>query len=610
MPNQVPTIQAKLNYLRVIQVAVGSSIVAIAASLLGIFQIPELLLWDRYVIWRPYEVPDPNIVVVTIDEDDAIAAGSWPISDLQLAQLLNKINAQDPSVIGMNLFRNLAIGTGAAELEVAFGTMPHLIGTAKLVGAKVAAPEILEAREQIGFSDIVVDPDGVVRRALVSIQREGESEAAPSFATAVALKYLEQQDILIEVNPPKTGWYWLERLTDKEYFRWGKVRFRQLSSSDGGYVRVDSGGFQLLFNYRGGGPQNFATISMQDLLADRIPPELVENVTQPPLKDRIVLIGTTNDSDATRLLTPYSSSADVRGKSIPGVFIQAHLVSQFVQGAMQGRPFLKVVPKQGEWVWVLIWAIAGAGGRWMMLNVRGFSQRRMTVQNALLLGYISLGVFATITLSYSAFLLGWWLPAVPALGGFVAAALVMGSYHNYDLQRLATLDGLTQVANRRYFEEYLYQAWWKCERDSKPLALIMCDIDHFKLYNDHYGHQVGDRCLKQVVESIQQSLRDSDLVARYGGEEFIVVLPNTNQTGAYHVAERICQTVVALGIEHQASLTADTVTVSCGVSSVKAHSQLSPVELIASADQALYLAKAEGRNQAHYQPYQNLPPLS
>ena len=234
----------------------------------------------------------------------------------------------------------------------------------------------------------------------------------------------------------------------------------------------------------------------------------------------------------------------------------------------------------------------------------------MTVQNALLLGYISFGVLMIITLSYSAFVLGWWLPAVPVMGGFVGAALVMGSYHNYDLQQLATLDGLTQVANRRYFEEYLYQTWWKCERDSKPLALIMCDIDHFKLYNDHYGHQVGDRCLKDVVVSIEQSLRDSDLVARYGGEEFIVVLPNTDQTGAYHVAERICQTVAALGIEHQESLTADVVTVSCGVSSVKAQSQLSPVDLITSADRALYLAKAEGRNQAHYQPYQNLPPLT
>ena len=115
---------------------------------------------------------------------------------------------------------------------------------------------------------------------------------------------------------------------------------------------------------------------MQDLLADRIPPELVENVAQPPLKERIVLIGTTNDSDATRLLTPYSSSADVRGKSMPGVFIQAHLVSQLVQGAIQGRPFVKVVPQQGEWLWILVWAIAGAGGRWMMLNVQVFPNAR------------------------------------------------------------------------------------------------------------------------------------------------------------------------------------------------------------------------------------------
>jgi adenylate cyclase len=251
----------------------------------------------------------------------------------------------------------------------------------------------------------------------------------------------------------------------------------------------------------------------------------------------------------------------------------------------------------------------GSGGRFLLLKINSFN-RRLLVQNLLLVGYLTSGAIAIVGFSYGAFLLGWWVPAVPVYLAFGLSVVAMGSYHGYELQKLATLDALTQVANRRYFEEYLYQIWWKCERDKKPVALIMCDIDHFKLYNDCYGHQLGDRCLQQVVRSIQQDLRTSDLIARYGGEEFIIVLPNTDKAGACHVAERICQKVAALQVEHQQSPTASHVTVSCGVSSVIAHPQLGPVELIASADKALYLAKEEGRNRVSFQDYQNLPSLN
>ncbi len=614
-PNQVHTFHSKLGILKIAKVAIGASIFTILAALTGVFQSTELSLWDRYFIWRSYEVKDPDIVVVTIDEAEATASGTWPLSDAALAQLLQTIKQQEPAVIGLNLFRNLPVGEGKAELDQIFENTPNLIGTSKTIGTKVAAPEILEEKGQVGFSDIIVDKDGVARRSLLSVRPSDDAEVEGSFPLQVALSYLEQENISIEIEQPQLFVPLLNYPLGKEYARLGEVEFRRLEKNDGGYARVDDGGYQVMLNYRGGGPQHFYTVSMRALLAGDIPADLVENVNKPPLQDRIVLIGITSDSNGAQLFTPYNrvqgdqpNVANKKTPSTPGVFIHAHIVSQLVQGATNGRALFRMMPQKGEWLLVFVWAIAGASGRWLMLNVRGLP-RRMAIQNSLLVGYLGVGIGIIVTCSYGAFLLGWWMPAIPAVCGFVTASLIMGSYHSHELQKMATLDALTQVANRRYFEEYLYQTWWKCERDGKQLSLIMCDIDHFKLYNDFYGHQVGDRCLQQVVVSIQQGLRDSDLVARYGGEEFIVVLPNTDEKGATHVAERICQKVVELKVEHEKSTTSSFVTVSCGVSSVQAHPQLSPVELIASADRALYLAKAKGRNQAKYQPYQNLPPL-
>src|SRR5882724_1966570 len=129
----------------------------------------------------------------------------------------------------------------------------------------------------------------------------------------------------------------------------------------------------------------------------------------------------------------------------------------------------------------------------------------------------------------------------------------------------ARVDGLTQIANRRRFDEYLLREWRRHFGTQQPLALLFCDIDHFKLYNDRYGHPAGDECLKLVAKAINQGFRNGDLVARYGGEEFAVVLTNTNIEGARQVAERVRSNVEAAALPHAASLVLTQVTVSIGV---------------------------------------------
>ncbi len=165
------------------------------------------------------------------------------------------------------------------------------------------------------------------------------------------------------------------------------------------------------------------------------------------------------------------------------------------------------------------------------------------------------------------------------------------------LQSLAFVDGLTGVANRRRFDETLEMEWRRCRRESLPLSLLMIDIDYFKAFNDSYGHQAGDVCLRAVATCLrEQPGRALDLVARYGGEEFVCLLPDTDGAGAQAKAAALCRAVAALGIPHGRSACGANVTVSIGVAALWPAPGCAAHELLASADAALYAAKSAGRN--------------
>ncbi len=167
---------------------------------------------------------------------------------------------------------------------------------------------------------------------------------------------------------------------------------------------------------------------------------------------------------------------------------------------------------------------------------------------------------------------------------------------NKELVRISSSDGLTGVANRRFFDETIALEWRRARRHSNSIAMLMCDVDFFKLFNDTYGHQAGDDCLRKVATAISLNTeRPSDLVARYGGEEFVVVLPETTIGGALMVAEKIRQAIRELNIAHESS-PGGRVTMSIGIASAAPGFDNPPDDLIHAADKALYRAKREGRD--------------
>jgi len=170
---------------------------------------------------------------------------------------------------------------------------------------------------------------------------------------------------------------------------------------------------------------------------------------------------------------------------------------------------------------------------------------------------------------------------------------------NIELERLAVVDGLTQLANRRKFDKHLKTEWRRMTREKMPLSIVLCDVDYFKQYNDYYGHLAGDDCLRKIGKVLANHIkRSGDLAARYGGEEFGIILANTPIEGAYQLTREICKAVQDLNIEHKKSTVSTFVTISAGISCMIPDNN-TPTELIVeNADKALYEAKSNGRNQA------------
>lgn len=385
------------------------SVTALAIALrgFGFFQLSELTALDRFFRWRPVEPIDPRIVIVQIDDSDIKKAGRWPISDGVLAELITKIKKQQPRAIGLDIYRDLTVEPGHQELVKVFESTSNLIGIEKVVGnaygGSVPSSPTLKKLGRVAAADLLLDEDGKVRRALLSV-KPNQGKTIYGLATRLALIYLESEGIQLQTINAKTG-----------NIRLGKAIFTPLRKNDGGYAGVDVGGYQILFNYRSYSCDRilkkcpiFQTVSMTDVLEDRIFSGLMQN--------KIILIGSTAESLKDRFFIPYSNSY----LTAPfGVEIHAHLISQILSAAIDGRPLIKVWDEPLEGMWIFLWSFVGGILGWNFLRIRS------KVVSIL----VTSGILTLVC--YLAFLAGWWIPIVPPLLTLVGSGFGIIAYIAY-----------------------------------------------------------------------------------------------------------------------------------------------------------------------------------
>jgi adenylate cyclase len=298
-------------------------------------------------------------------------------------------------------------------------------------------------------------------------------------------------------------------------------------------------------------------------------------------QQKIVLVGVTA-AGLNPLVTPFDASPPASG-----VHLQATLLNNLLQ-----QNLLKPVSGSGVWAGLLLSQVVWLGRlrRWPMGAQLGAT--------ALLIG--AWWIICGVALQRYAYLLPVVLPIalwlMTAVLHWIAVNIQLEA-KNRQLNYLANIDELTQIANRRAFEQYLQQEWQRSRREQQPISLILCDVDFFKQFNDCYGHLVGDRALHQVAQALVASTkRPTDLVARYGGEEFAVILPNTGATGAQQLTARILSQMRAQLIPHAASAVSHYLTVSLGSVTVVPEGSIDWHNLIDGADRGLYQAKSQGRD--------------
>ena len=569
-------IQQAKQFKGVVAIASGVAGLAIAGSFTGIYQTLEWSILDRWFQMRSVETKDARIVVVEITESDIGELGEWPVSDGVLARLLATIEAQKPKVIGLDIYRDIKQGdvSGQQKLTRFFQSTPNLIGVHKAIGETVKPPPILADKGQIGMADLVWDEDGKIRRALISAEFD-DGEVALGLGAITSLIFLEQDGILLEDSPHNS--------TDKVL---GKAEITAFESNTGAYVNADASGYQTLINYRGE-RESFLHTSLTDVLQGDIPRDL--------FSDRLVLIGTTAPSLNDFFYTPYSGNPG--SAQMPGVYVHANIASQIMAGALDGRTMLRGINETNEWLWILGWSFVGGSLSLVLFNADLLQNNPLNS-----IKFTVIGIFVPIGIlfgsSYMLFLFGWWLPTFAPLVAFIVANLGVTAYYYQNQKRVAFIDGLTKIANRRFFDRYIEQQWSKSQREKKDLAVILCDVDFFKVYNDTYGHQEGDVCLQKVALALNSSVRNVDLAARYGGEEFVVVLPDSNVKTAVLVANRIRSKLKAMQIPHEGSKASEYVSISMGIASLYNNEVISIEELLAAADKALYQAKERGRDRS------------
>jgi adenylate cyclase len=414
------------------------TILIITLRLLGLLQTFELASFDLYMRLNPIKDKDDRIVIVGINETDIRKQQSATFSDGVYAQLLTKLVAMKPRAIGLDIYRDIPIAPGSEELTKVFETYSRMDANPKIVGiTKVMGDldqDVIKPHPQAnlyGSNDLFLDPgDQRIRRTILNITRDQDQscesynlfnhhqscELYYSFGSLLALIYLDQEGISVKDLPEYGNWWQI-----------GETIFTRFFKYDGGYVNVDDGGYQILLNYRGSN-NNFARVSLSDVLEDKVPLEWG--------KDKIILIGHVGESSGDFFFTPYTINPSQR---MAGVEIHANIVSQILGVALDDRPLIKTSSdlifllfnsKKNIFLielldgsWIFLWALIGSVLTWRMRytnTTKSFSSLRLV--------FIFLMGILLVLITFVAYIYSWWIPVIPPLFALGGSAIIITAY--------------------------------------------------------------------------------------------------------------------------------------------------------------------------------------
>jgi len=385
---------------------------------LGYLQTSELQAFDHFMQLRSQfitERPDPRLLIITIDEADIryqldkAMQMRWSLSDQALVQLLEKLDKYQPTTIGLDIYRDGNIDPKYPNLANRFEQDNRLFFVCKVATSdedgktEGIQPPSEVSTQRISFSDLVEDEDNIARRQLLHLNPPIESKcgAEYAFSLQLALDYLDKQGKTSDVTP-------------EGYLQIGDVVFKQLKKHTNGYQKVDTSGYQILLNYRSlPSVEKIAEqVALRDILDEKIPLESVEL-----LKSRIILIGLSAPTNTTDFWeTPFSAIAKPSHKQIPGVFLQAQMVSQILSTVLDRRPLLWWWSRWVEAAWIFVWSLIGGIIAWCFLK-------------PLYLGVtVVVALFTLFVISFSIFTLAGWIPFIPSVLGMLLTQIAIISW--------------------------------------------------------------------------------------------------------------------------------------------------------------------------------------
>ncbi|MGI0489896.1 EAL domain-containing protein [Pantanalinema rosaneae CENA516] len=544
--------------------------VLVAGSVLGIrnlggLQPLELLAFDQMVRLRSEAAADPRLLVVAITEEDIRTQNQWPMSDAVFARLLANLQRYQPRVIGLDIYRDVPTQPGRSELLAQL--QADNVITIKSLGdaedSKVPPPPGIPP-ERVGFSDIVLDPDTVVRRNLLYASKG--TEKLYSFSLRLSLRYLSNEKLAFQATP--------------DYLKIGDTVFPPLDRDSGGYQSIDDGGYQVLLNYHSAS-DIARQVTLTQVLTDRVDPAWI--------KDKIIVVGTTAPSVKDLFLTPYNLSANQSPK-MPGVLVHTQMVSQILSTVLDGRPLFWFWAQAGEMLWIVAWSVAGGVLAWWFRHPLALGVAMIASVGGLF--GICLGIFSA----------AGWIPLVPAAIALVASSI---GVIVWKLLHDALHDSLTGLPNRTLFIQHLQWAiasdrhllGWFNYREPPSTAVLLLGLDSFKTINDSFGHRLGDQLIATFAHRLRHCLRSQTQLARVGGDEFAVLLRDIRDAEeVMHLADQIQRQVTK-----PFSLNGQEVfaTASIGMVLDCADSQAHPEDILRDAHTAMQQAKASGK--ARYQ---------